>query len=127
VGDGTFGETPVTAPVWVQARLSATAMSVGGSSSCALLASGRVSCWGANWNGDLGSGWATGDVWTPAVHPLPSLVYGLTDALSLSTGEPRCAVVTGGRVRCWGTNYSGQVGDGTTKHATMSVLVKAGP
>jgi hypothetical protein len=36
-------------------------------------------------------------------------------------------VVAGGRVRCWGMNFSGQLGDGTVQHSTMPVLVKAGP
>jgi alpha-tubulin suppressor-like RCC1 family protein len=127
LGDGTSGETPVTSPVSVQARLSATAIGAGGGTSCALLASGRVSCWGTNGNGNLGSGWATGDIYTPAVVPLPSLVFGVSDAQSLASGEPRCAVVAGGRVRCWGMNFSGQLGDGTVQHSTMPVLVKAGP
>lgn len=40
----------------------------------------------------------------------------MRDAVSLSSGRQHaCAVRTDGTVRCWGRNYDGQLGDGTTK------------
>jgi alpha-tubulin suppressor-like RCC1 family protein len=127
-GYGNWGETPVTSPVGVQARLSAAGISAGGQTGCALLGSGRVACWGSNAYGAVGNGWDTGDAWTPAPVPLPSVVYGLEDATALSTGAGHsCAVVSGGNVRCWGANSSGQLGDATIRHAAVPVTVKVGP
>jgi alpha-tubulin suppressor-like RCC1 family protein len=42
--------------VAVSAIAGATVVAAGGEHTCALLAAGSVSCWGANWFGDLGDG-----------------------------------------------------------------------
>jgi alpha-tubulin suppressor-like RCC1 family protein len=54
-------------------------------------------------------------------EPLPAFprVGEVVDAGSSHT----CAVVGGGRVRCWGSNASGQIGDGTTNDAWSPVEV----
>jgi hypothetical protein len=63
---------------------------------CELLEGGRVECWGANEDGQLGDGTTTSSE-TP-VEPL-----GITDAVSVSAGDDyTCAVVSSGGVYCWG-------------------------
>ncbi len=39
-------------------------------------------------------------------------------------GNHTCAIVEDGRVRCWGWNYHGQLGDGTTERAPVATTVK---
>jgi alpha-tubulin suppressor-like RCC1 family protein len=92
--------------------------------SCAVRASGRVFCWGANEAGQLG----TGDFATSLV---PVEVTGLPDAVEVETGSTpfggwtgsACAVRRGGEAVCWGRNDLGQLGDGTTSIRPSPVSV----
>ncbi len=86
--------------------------------SCILLTNGGVKCWGFNYNGQLGDGTTTNRI-------IPVDVVGLTGgAMAVSTGRSHtCAVTTQGGVKCWGSNWSGQLGDGTTDHQSTPVQV----
>jgi alpha-tubulin suppressor-like RCC1 family protein len=68
--------------------------------------------------GQLGDG-STSNSTTPVA------VTGLTDVLQVDAGagSTTCALVVGGRVECWGWNYWGTVGDGTTTDALSPVDV----
>ncbi len=84
---------------------------------CARLASGRVACWGANDNGELGDG---------DFAPTSTTVYvqGLTDAIWLAAGYAHaCAVRATGAVVCWGQNDMGDLGDGTFTDSPVPVSV----
>lgn len=76
---------------------------------CAVGASGAVSCWGYN---DLGQlGYDTGGA---NQYPLPDVVTGVTNAVSIAAGEAHtCAVLTDKTVICWGVNDRAQLGDDT--------------
>ncbi len=82
---------------------------------CAVLESGGVRCWGSGSLGQLGYGSTDdiGDDETPAsVGDVP-----LGDAaLQLAAGSRHtCAVLPGGRLRCWGDGRDGQLGYGDTR------------
>src|SRR5262249_727829 len=64
VGDGSFGVNR-RSPVVVSGLSNAVAITSGDSYTCALLASGAASCWGANESGQLGTGTTAGSL-TPA-------------------------------------------------------------
>jgi alpha-tubulin suppressor-like RCC1 family protein len=65
---------------------------------CARMSSGKVYCWGANFNGQLGNGSLTSS-------PTPTPVTGLTDAVQIAFGPASaCAIRSGGSVVCWGDN-----------------------
>jgi alpha-tubulin suppressor-like RCC1 family protein len=84
-------------------------LAAGEDHTCATRSDGKVLCWGRNDYAQLGDG-------TRANRVAPALVQGdLTYAVRLTAGEfNTCATFTGGRVRCWGRNNFGQLGNGNT-------------
>ena len=118
LGDG--ATTDSSAPVAVRGLSSGVRAVVAGMvHSCALLSSGSVTCWGYNAEGELGDG-TTGSSTTPVN------VLGLAHsavAVSSSTGRQTCALEISGGVQCWGANFSGELGDGTTTSSPTPVDV----
>ena len=100
---------------------------------CALLAEGTVKCWG--WNSRIdnpvaitGSGGQLGDgTTTDRLTPVTVIAgSGSTRALSgvraITAGWfHTCALLVDGTVKCWGTNWQGQIGDGTGKDGLAPV------
>lgn len=90
----------------------------GTSSTCVLLTNGRVKCWGDNGYGQLGLGddEARGDEPGEMGPALDVIDLGDVSVERLgSGGSTFCAVSTGGALRCWGLNGSGQLGLGDTE------------
>jgi alpha-tubulin suppressor-like RCC1 family protein len=94
----------------------------GGYSECVLLASSRVDCWGDGAYGQLGNGSTTSSDIPVAVVGLggTGALSGVKSVVSSSQGS-YCAVLISGRVDCWGSNYHGQLGSGTTPIAQSAV------
>ena len=88
----------------------ATQLTADNRSTCAVLTDGSATCWGNNGSGQLGLG---EDAYAEYVLDATP-VAGLTGVAELSLGEwHACARLTAGTVRCWGSNTSGQLGEGT--------------
>lgn len=87
-------------------------------STCAIMQSGTVKCWGSNQSGLLGDG-------TTINRSIPVDVLGLTSpATAISSGfDSSCILTTAGGVLCWGGNSEGQLGDGTTENRLTPVGV----
>jgi alpha-tubulin suppressor-like RCC1 family protein len=102
----------------------ATLVVAGYSHNCIITANGGVKCWGGNGNGQLGNG-TNGD------RDRPVEVIGLaagSGVTALATGDSHtCAVTAGGGVKCWGSNSSGQLGDGTLTDRSAPVQVTGLP
>src|SRR5690348_8059745 len=80
------------------------ALAAGGTHSCLRRADGTLTCWGGNFEGQLGDGTTT-DRWTP-ITPLAS-----GDVADVCTGFGHTCVATrAGTVRCWGDGAHGQLG-----------------
>ena len=76
---------------------------------CVLLSGGTVKCWGQNEWGQLGDG-------TLTYQSSPVTVTGLTGipVAVAAMGMSTCVLLSTGSVKCWGSNFYGQLGDGTT-------------
>jgi alpha-tubulin suppressor-like RCC1 family protein len=96
-------------------------VSSGNSHTCALTTDQRAYCWGSNFRGKLGIGTDGGFAATPAP------VVGSRQYRQIAAGEfHTCAVATDYRAYCWGDNWTGQLGDGSTTTAAAPVLVARG-
>ena len=89
----------------------ATSIYAGGHYTCAILDDASVKCWGQNDQGQLGIG-STSNANTPTT--INTLGSGRT-AVSLATAfDSVCALLDDGSVKCWGSDFDGQLGNGGT-------------
>lgn len=98
----------------------ATSIAVGSGFACALIAGGRVECWGSNNQfGQLGAGVPTSTTDPGVPQLLQAEVPDITNAVALASGRSHtCALLSDGRVSCWGSNSYGQVGAGVPPYYT---------
>ena len=93
-------------------------MALGRGHTCAILEDDTLRCWGSNDLGRLGHGDTTtrGDGAGEMGSALPITELGGSGKVSaVAAGETHsCALLSGGRVKCWGNNSSGQLGIGST-------------
>ncbi|MEW6402320.1 MAG: RHS repeat-associated core domain-containing protein [Chloroflexota bacterium] len=95
-----------------------TVMAAGYYHTCAVTTTGGLMCWGKNNSGQLGDGTTTPSVIPVNVSGLMSGVASVTAGASHT-----CALTTGGGVKCWGYNSSGQLGDNSVTQRTTPVNV----
>ncbi|HRI64102.1 MAG TPA: EGF domain-containing protein [Polyangium sp.] len=89
------------------------AVSAGTYHACAVRSDKTLWCWGLNTSGQAGTG--TGD----AIFLRPAQAGGASDWKAVSSGAAStCALSELGRISCFGTNSSGQLGDGSTTTRT---------
>jgi alpha-tubulin suppressor-like RCC1 family protein len=131
LGDGMKKGGPTS--VRVSGIKNATQVSVGDEHACALLSSHRVDCWGDNRYGKLGDGvkhHGFKNTYGIDISPAPVQVSGIKNATAISAGgEYTCALLSSGRVECWGYDAYGQLGNGKIPggrypHITTPVTVK---
>jgi alpha-tubulin suppressor-like RCC1 family protein len=118
LGNGATSSEPATAPESIAQLESVTAIAAGADHTCALLADGTVRCWGFNSDGQVGSDLAI------SILTTPTIVSGLAGVVAITAGgEFTCALITGGTVKCWGQNASGQLGNGSSSMVGVSTPV----
>ena len=94
------------------------AISAGTNHTCALTDSGAVKCWGENLEGQLGNGTEKGSSVPVDVKGLDSRVAAIT-----AGGSHTCTLTDSDAAKCWGANFSGELGDGTEKNSSLPVDV----
>lgn len=124
LGDGTTVSRPLPVPVETTLRFDRI-LTTGRAASCARVAQAsgpgpRWHCWGLVGLGlaEGGGGWLHGiDSTTPEPFPLAGLEFGhLEFNQGVADGEARkhvCGVASNGGLYCWGSNESGQLGNGS--------------
>lgn len=85
-----------------------TSVDGGATHTCAIRSTGKLYCWGADDSGQLGDGGANTDVSSPV------RITTVDGWRSVSAGGSHtCAIRYSGKLYCWGSDTSGQVGDGS--------------
>ena len=92
-------------------------IATGLSHTCAITTDGDLWCWGANKNGQLGTGNTTSST-------VPLRVMRDKKFTDIAIGDNFTCGISDSKVWCWGGNNSGQLGDGTTKQKIAPALVK---
>lgn len=85
---------------------------------CARLEDGKLACWGHNGQGQLGLGDTNtrGDAPGEMGAALAAVDLGSHATLDVALGTSHtCALQANGRIKCWGTNISGQLGAGDVR------------
>lgn len=100
-------------------------VATGSSHSCAVAASGAVYCWGTDVGGELG----TEELVYPAQsHTNRPVRVQLPEAILFrhvtASEHYSCALGEGGELYCWGTNFEGQLGVGTTEMQNVPAAVR---
>ena len=114
LGNGATAGTQ-DAPTDVVGLTDAVAITAAHGHSCAVTRSGSVKCWGYDAEGQLGNGSET-----TTFQESPVSVTGITDAVDIAAAQYQtCAVTRSGKVKCWGGDSQGQLGNGDTTTTTQ--------
>ncbi len=114
----------LSTPVVVPGMSDVAHISLGLDHTCALTNAGALYCWGWNRYGQVGAD----VVGENAFVPRPQQVANVIDVAQISTGENHtCVLQRNSQVRCWGDNFSGQLGNsesmGSDAFTTVATLV----
>jgi hypothetical protein len=91
----------------------AASISAGTDTTCAVMETGAVRCWGVNTVGQLGYGHTNNVGDDAADFPLADVNLGAQRVIQVETGNNHtCAILEGGALRCWGRGFAGALGYG---------------
>ena len=118
IGTTTYQTTPQ--PVNLGTGRTAEIASTGGSHTCAILDDGSLKCWGSNTDGQLGIGTAGWSEYKTTPQTV-NLGTGITPEFLDLANDNTCAITDDNVIKCWGRNYNGMLGLGTSYSSAVSV------
>ncbi|MBA7701626.1 hypothetical protein ES703_110367 [subsurface metagenome] len=99
-------------PVFVNTTESFVSITTGYAYTCGLLNNGSMMCWGRNGVGQIGDG-TSGSPENDTHNPV--FVNTTESFVSITAGEGHtCGLLNNGSAMCWGSNYRGQIGNGSS-------------
>ena len=102
-------------------------VSVGTTHACGIAADDFVYCWGNNTYGQLGDGTTSNRSYpAPIARGAIPANLNIRQVVVSITGAVSCAIGANERAYCWGENYDGALGDGTTINRSSPVAVAQG-
>jgi alpha-tubulin suppressor-like RCC1 family protein len=102
-------------PVAVAGLASGVALAAPGiDHTCVIMLTGAIKCWGANGQGQDGTGLYGG-----TVSPQDSLIT--SGATSIGYGDNHLCALVGDSAKCWGAGYYGQLGTGTLTGSAIPI------
>ena len=113
-------------PILVEGNNTFSILAAGDNFVCGLDFSGAAHCWGWNGQGQLGNG-LTGNGSPSANRIIPDRVLGGHVFVNLiSGGSHTCGLDREKNTFCWGINWTGQLGDGTSGNERTTVVAVGG-
>jgi alpha-tubulin suppressor-like RCC1 family protein len=116
LGDGTQTNQP--RPVKVLGGVRFSTIRAAYAHTCGITTDHGQYCWGANTGGQIGDGTTLSKRLTPV-----SVAAGIAYYEALSAGDSHTCGITAGYMLCWGSNSSGQLGDGSMTDRRSPVQV----
>jgi alpha-tubulin suppressor-like RCC1 family protein len=132
VGNGSSDPGPVFIPTPVSGLSTASddipvQIASGDAHSCALTGLGNIYCWGSNSNGQLGVDRASSPRSSSPVLVAGGVAgNGIIFSQVSAGGNQTCALSNQSVAYCWGSNASGQLGNGTTIDSSVPSQVLVG-
>lgn len=121
LGFGLNSRSDINVPTRIGNATDWAMVSYGGLHAAAIKTDGSLYTWGVNWDGQLGDG-----TWAHKSTP-PTRVGSDTDWLFVSAGgNHSVAIKKNGSMFSWGSNSSGQLGDGTWENKNVPTRVGIG-
>jgi alpha-tubulin suppressor-like RCC1 family protein len=115
LGDGSERSTTTPMKVVGLGGSPVTELVASFANSGALLSNGEYFDWGYNGNGQLGDGQLRGSSDVPVRVNLPGPVTQVTQGGSIWDNGQTLVMLSNGSLWGWGSNFNGQLGDGTTR------------
>ena len=101
----------------------AAVATVNSGTTCGILSTGRLFCWGSAFNGRLGNNTTVNSPSPVETSSFGALSGKTVDKVVVATSA--CALASG-KVYCWGYNAGGQMGNGTTGNSLVPVEATGG-
>lgn len=128
LGNGTSDYNTHNEPIAVKTSgalsgLTVKKLAMGSDHTCVVASDEKIYCWGRNYEGQLGTGTTYRKSTEPVATDMTGALSGKTIKLISSGDAETCVVTTDNGIYCWGSNGSGQLGNGGTAESSVPVSV----